>query len=67
MSKNDVGHINESLKTKATPTTKLLIKYHKKLKMNGDFPTRLAILSINLSGNFEMVGYLVSKENIGEE
>ena len=31
MSKNEVGHINESLKTKAIPTPKLLIKDHKKL------------------------------------
>ena len=29
MSKNEVGHINESLKTKAIPTPKLLNKVHK--------------------------------------
>ena len=56
MSKNDVGHINESHKTKAIPTTKLLIKYHKKLKMNGYFPSILVTLTINFSANFVMVG-----------
>ena len=29
MSKNEVRHINESLKTKAIPTTKIFIKEHK--------------------------------------
>ena len=43
MSKNEVGHINESLKTKAIPTSKLLIKYHKKLTSMGEFPTTLVI------------------------
>ena len=43
MSKNDVGHINESLKTKAIPTPKLLIKDHKKMSNMGKFPTRLVI------------------------
>ena len=32
MSKNEVGHINESLKTKAIPTPKILITDHKKLR-----------------------------------
>ena len=43
MSKNEVGHINESLKTKAIPAPKLLIKDHKKLTGMGEFPTRLVI------------------------
>ena len=33
MSKNEVGHINESLKTKAIPTPKLLNKVHKYLQI----------------------------------
>ena len=43
ISKNEVRHINESLKTKAIITPKLLIKDHKILTSNGDFPTRLVI------------------------
>ena len=39
MSKNVLGHIYESLKTKAIPTPKLLIKYHNELTSMGDFPT----------------------------
>ena len=35
MSKTEVGHINESLKTKAIPTPKILIKDHKKLTRMG--------------------------------
>ena len=35
MSKNEVGHINESLKTKSIPTPKILIKYHNKLTSMG--------------------------------
>ena len=36
MSKNEVGHINESLKKKAIRTPKLLIKDHKKLTGMGE-------------------------------
>ena len=62
MSKNEVGHINESLKTKATPTPKLLIKYHKKLTGNWDFPTRLVIPVANFSATFAEMGYLDLKK-----
>ena len=58
MSKNEVGHINESLKTKAIPTPKLLIKDHQKLTSMGEFPTRLVIPATNLSATFAKVGYL---------
>ena len=58
MSKNEVGHINESLKTKAIPTPKLLIKDHKKLTSMGEFPTRLVIPATNISATFAKVGYL---------
>ena len=37
LSKNEVGHINESLKTKAIPTPKLLIKDHKKMSNIGNY------------------------------
>ena len=58
MSKNEVGYINKSLKTKAIPTPKILIKYHKKLTRNGDFPTRLVIPATNSSATFVKMGYL---------
>ena len=43
MPKNVLGHIYESLKAKAIPTPKLLIKYHNELTSMGDLPTRLVI------------------------
>ena len=58
MSKNEVGHINESLKTKGIPTPKILIKYHKKLTSMGELPTRLVIPATNFSATFAKVGYL---------
>ena len=54
MSKNEVGHINEPLKTKTIPTPKLLIKYHNKLKNNGDLTTRLVILEKYFSDTLQM-------------
>ena len=47
MSKNEVGNINESIKIKAIPTTKLLIKDHNKLTSMGEFLTRLVIPAAN--------------------
>ena len=58
MSINEVGHINESLKTKLIPTPKLLIKYHMTLTIKRHFPTRLVIPLSNLSATYEKVGYL---------
>ena len=58
MFKNELGHINELLKTKAVPTPKLLIKYHKRLKSMGEFPTRLVIPATNFSATFAKLGYL---------
>ena len=62
MSKNMVVHINESLKIKAIPTPKILIKDHKKLTSMGDFPTRLMIPEISFSATFAKVGYLGLKK-----
>ena len=58
MSKNEVGYINESLKTKSIPTPKLLIKNHKKLTSMGELTTRLVIPETNFSATFAKVGYL---------
>ena len=56
--KNEVEHINESLKTVAIPTPKILIKDHTKLTRKGYTPTRLVILATNLSAAFSKVVYL---------
>ena len=65
-SKNEVGHINESLKTKSIPTPKSLIKYHKELTSMGDFQTRLVIPSTKFSDTFAKVGYLGLKNTLEE-
>ena len=62
--KNEVGHINESLKTKAIPTTKILIKYHKELTIMGDFQTRLVIPATHFSATFANLGYLGLKNTL---
>ena len=65
MYKNEVGHLNESLKTIAIPTPKILIKYHTKLTVKGYFPTGLVITATNFSATFAKLGYLGLK-NIHE-
>ena len=57
-SKIEVGHINESLKTKSIPTPKLLIKDHKNPNTYGDFPKRLVIPATHFTATFAKVGYL---------
>ena len=64
MSKNEVGNINKSLKTKSTPTHKRLIKYHKELTSMGDFQTRLVIPSTKFSATFTNLGYLGLKNTL---
>ena len=54
----NMGHINESIKTKAFPTPKLLITDHKKGTRIGDLPDRLVIQATNFSSTFVKVGYL---------
>ena len=61
MIKRKVRNINESLEKKATPTPKLLIKYHNKLTSNADLPTKLVIKATNFSDFFSRVGYLCLK------
>ena len=67
MSKNEVGHINESLKTKAIPTLKVLIKDHNKLTSMGEFPIRLVIPATN-SFSYICKNWLpVVEKHIGKE
>ena len=62
LSKSEVGHINESLKTKTTPKPNLLIKDNKKPNTNGEFPTRLEITATNFTATLAKVGYLGLKK-----
>ena len=49
--------IDKSLKTRAVPTPKLLIKDHKKADSKGEFPTRLVVPATNFMAAFPNVGY----------
>ena len=58
LSKSEVGHINESIKTKSIPIPKLLIKDHKNPNTNGEFLSRLVIPETNFTPTFAKVAYL---------
>ena len=50
--------VRQSLATRAIPYTKLLIKDHKTIKKNGEFPTRLVIPATNFTVTLSKIGYL---------
>ena len=48
----------QSLVTRSIPSPKLLIKDHKTINENGEFPTRLVIPATNCTANLSKIGYL---------
>ena len=50
--------VRQSLATRAIPSTKPLIKHHKKIKEKVEFPTRLVIPATNFTATFSKIGYL---------
>ena len=50
--------MRQSLATRAIPSPKLLIKYHKKINEKGGFPTRLVIPAKHFSATFSKIGYI---------
>ena len=50
--------MRKSLATRAIPSPKLLIKDHKKINENGEFPTRLVTPATNFTATFSKIGYL---------
>ena len=52
MSKKEFNFVKYSLKSKAIPTPKLLIKDHEKKNENGEYPTRLIIPATNFTATF---------------
>jgi hypothetical protein len=61
-SKNETNFIQESLKSKAIPSPKLLVKDHKKEDKWGQYPTRLFIPVTNFTSAFPKLGYLGIKK-----
>ena len=57
LSEKEFNFVKYSLKSKAIPTPKLLIKDHKTKNDNGEFPTRLIIPATNFTAAFPKLGY----------
>jgi hypothetical protein len=57
LSANEYGYLNETIKSKAIPTPKLLIKDHKDPDINGVYPTRLIVPATNFAAGFSNIGY----------
>ena len=50
--------VRQSLAMREIPSPKLLIKDHKTINENGEFPTRLVIPATNFTATFSKIGYL---------
>ena len=50
--------VRQLIAKKVIPSPKLLIKYHKTINENGEFPTRLVIPATNFTLTFSKIGYL---------
>ena len=50
--------VRQLLAARAIPSTKLLIKDHKAINENGEFPNRLVIPGTNFTATFSKIGYL---------
>ena len=57
LSKDEFGFIKETIKSKKIPSLTLLVKDHKKVDENGDYPCRLIIPATNFTAGFSNVGY----------
>ena len=58
LSVKEEDFVRQSLATRAILSPKLLIKYHKAINKNGEFPTRLVIPATNFTATFSKIGYL---------
>ena len=50
--------MRQSLATRAIPSPKLIIKDHKTINENREFPTSLVIPATNFTATFSKIGYL---------
>ena len=53
--------VRQSLATRVIPSPKLLIKDHKAINENREFPTRFVIPATNFTTTFSKIGYLEIK------
>jgi hypothetical protein len=66
-SKGERDFIQESLKSKAIPSPKLIIKDHKKKDKWGNFTSRLVIPATNFTSSFPKLGYMGIKKIFDDE
>ena len=50
--------VRQLLTTRAIPSPKILVKYHKTINKKGDFPTSLVIPTTNFTTTFSKISYL---------
>jgi hypothetical protein len=66
-SKGERDFVQESLKSKAIPSPKLLVKDHKKKDKWGQYPTRLVIPATNFTSSFPKLGCLGIKKILDDD
>ncbi len=62
MSEDEYSFVKESINSKAIPAPKLLIKDHKEIDDNGNYPTRLVVPATNFTSAFPKLGYIGIKK-----
>ena len=66
MSEDEYLFVKEALDSKAIPVSKLLIKDHKEINNNGNYPTRLVVPATNFTLAFSKLGYIGIKKIINK-
>ena len=64
MSEDEYYFVKSSLDSKAIPSPKLLIKDHKEINDDGNYPTRLVVPATNFTSAFSKLGYIGIKKII---
>jgi hypothetical protein len=62
MSEDKYNYVKESLNSKAILSPKLLIKDHKEINDDGNYPTRLVVPATNFTAAFSKLGYIGIKK-----
>eukprot|EP00957_Ditylum_brightwellii_P050142 3801315-Ditylum_brightwellii.AAC.1 len=58
ISTSKMGFLHEGISSKEIPQPQLLIKDHKELESDGEYPTRLVIPATTFTATFSKVGYM---------
>jgi hypothetical protein len=66
MSEDEYSFVREFLNSKAIPSPKLLIKDHKEINDDGNYPTRLVVPATNFTAAFSKLGYIGIKRILDE-